>query len=139
MLIDQSEIDSLLAAGAGPPAPPPKIAPRASAPSAAPPRPQPAAASTGGPTETVSDVSRLMRLRVSVIVQLARRPLPVSKIRSLSVGAIIEFDRPVETWLDLLIRNHRIGAGEAVKVGENFGLRVLEIAPKRERITSMGK
>lgn len=91
------------------------------------------------PTLKVNDPSlrRLLRLKVPVIVQLARRGMSVHGVRNLSVGAIIEFEKAVEEPLDLLISDQMIGHGTCVKVGENFGLRVTEICDQRTRLNSM--
>lgn len=70
---------------------------------------------------------RLRRLRVSLIAQLAARRMPLGRIRRISIGTILEFDRGIDEPLDLLANNQPIGRGEAVKVGENFGLRITEI------------
>ena len=85
-----------------------------------------------------SSVRRLLRLKVPVIVRLANRMMPVSRIRRLSAGAIIEFSKSVEHDLSLHVRNHLIGRGTAVKIGEYFGLRVTAIDSPAERVQSMG-
>ena len=129
MIVDQTEIDALLAEADN-------LAASASA-EAAPPPPPPLAPRTRIPTDP--QIARLLRLRVPVIVQLARRRMPIGGVLALSVGAIIEFEKSVEDHLDLLINNHLVGHGQCVKVGENFGLRVIEICGKAQRIRSLGK
>jgi flagellar motor switch protein FliN/FliY len=88
---------------------------------------------TGG-----EDISRILKLQVPVIVQLAGNTMPLSGIMGLTTGAIIEFDKPVDSDLDLLINNKCIGQGQAVKVGENFGLRITQVGSLRDRIQAMG-
>ena len=80
-----------------------------------------------------------MRLEVPVIVKLAERQLPMSEVLRLGVGAIIEFSKANEEPLELLINNKPIGVGEAVKVGENFGLRITQIGDVKSVIRSMGR
>jgi flagellar motor switch protein FliN/FliY len=82
-------------------------------------------------------LKRVLRVRVPVIVELAQHPMPIRKIRRLSPGAIIEFDKSVEDDLTLYVRNRSIGKGHAIKVGEHFGLRITDIGTKRERINSL--
>lgn len=84
-------------------------------------------------------VQRILRLRVPVIVRLAERAMLVSDVLRIRPGTILEFDRPVDTELDLLVGNREIGGGLAVKVGEHFGLRITRIGDVRERIESMAK
>ena len=40
--------------------------------------------------------------------------------------------------LDLVLTNKCIGQGQAVKVGENFGLRVTDIRPVEDKISALG-
>lgn len=89
-------------------------------------------------TTQATDLRRILRLRVPVIVQLARRKLAIVQIRRLCTGSIVQFDKSAESPLELMIRNRVIGAGEAVKVGEHFGLRVQQIRSPVQRIRSMG-
>lgn len=52
----------------------------------------------------------------------------VRAILDLTPGSIVEFDTPASSELDLLANNHLIARGIAVKVGENFGLQVTQMA-----------
>ncbi len=130
-------VDAGAGAGAGemlgeahPPDPEPAVAPPVQAPAQQQPRPI-----------TCSDpaVQRLLKLRVPVIVQLARRTMPIATARSLSVGSIIEFEKNVEDPLDLLIGAAQIGHGLCVKADENFGLRITAIASRADRVKSMAE
>lgn len=90
------------------------------------------------PSYEAEDPSRILRLQVPVIVRLAERTMPLSEIVNLSSGAILEFDKPAEAELDLMINNKCIGRGSAVKVGENFGLRITTIGSVHDRIVALG-
>lgn len=145
MMIDQGEIDNLLdglddlSAAARPKgAPPPSGAPlsggAAPAMSSAPPAP-----SLLDKIPPTSSVARLLRIRVPLVVRLAERPMSVERIRKLSLGMILEFDRSVEDPLELLINDRPIGCGKAVKTGDYFGLRVQSIADSSTRVRAMGR
>lgn len=82
---------------------------------------------------------RILRLEVPVIVKLAERRLAMSEVMRLGTGAIIEFFKNNEEPLELLINNKPIGCGEAVKVGENFGLKITQIGDVKSIIRSLGK
>jgi flagellar motor switch protein FliN/FliY len=97
--------------------------------------PAPAAES---PTTPQAELQRILRLQVPVIVKLAQRKLLLSEVMRLGVGAIIEFVKSSEEPLELLINNKPIGVGEAVKVGENFGLRIKQIGDVKQVIASLG-
>jgi flagellar motor switch protein FliN/FliY len=84
------------------------------------------------------ELQRILRLEVPVIVKLAERKLNLSEVMRLGVGAIIEFTKSNDEPLQLLINNKPIGLGEAVKVGENFGLRITQVGDLKQIIQSLG-
>ena len=100
--------------------------------------PSAAVAAAPAPTPAQSELERILRLEVPVIVKLAERRLNMGEVLRLGTGAIIEFAKANEEPLELLINNKTIGVGEAVKVGENFGLRITQIGDVRSVIRSMG-
>ena len=85
-----------------------------------------------------TELQRILRLEVPVIVKLAERKLMLSEVMRLGTGAIIEFFKSSEEPLQLLINNKPIGLGETVKVGENFGLRITQIGDVKQIIASLG-
>ena len=87
---------------------------------------------------TREELERILHLSVPVIVKLAERRLTLSEVMRLGVGVIIEFYKSNEEPLELLINNKPIGVGEAVKVGENFGLRLTHVGDVKQVIRSMG-
>ncbi|MCG3126587.1 MAG: Flagellar motor switch protein FliN [Phycisphaerae bacterium] len=130
MIIDQKQIDALVAdATAGNASEPPEAhAKRVTSPTA-----RGAVHAPSAP-----ELQHILRLRVPVIVRLADRRMAVSEIVRLSPGAMIEFDRGDDADLELMINNRVIARGSAVKVGENFGLKLTNIGDVRHRIRSMG-
>lgn len=84
------------------------------------------------------DLTRILSIEVPIIVQLSQRTMPLSEILNLTTGSIIEFDKPADSELELRVNNKCVGSGQAVKVGENFGLRVVRIGTLRERIQALG-
>ena len=84
-------------------------------------------------------LARILKLEVPVIVLLAENQMPLSEIMNLSTGAIIEFDKSFDSELDLMANNMCIGRGVAVKVSENFGLRITHIGSLRDRIQALGR
>ncbi len=92
----------------------------------------------GTPAPQAEDVNRILHIEVPIIVQLCERTMPLSEILNLSSGSIIEFSKPADGELELKVNNKIVGNGQAVKVGENFGLRVTRIGTIRERIQAMG-
>lgn len=87
----------------------------------------------------VEDLRRILRVEVPVIVQLAQRQMSMEEVLGLNVGSVIQFDKPFDAELELIISNRRIGAGHAVKVGENFGLRISTIGSVQDTIRALGQ
>ena len=85
-----------------------------------------------------SDLTAVLRLEVPVIVRLGGRAMTLSEVVALVPGSIIELPKNAEEELDLMINNKQIGSGVAVKVGENFGLRITFIGDVRSRIAALG-
>lgn len=85
------------------------------------------------------NIERILKLRVPVVVRIAERTLRTADIMKLAPGSIVEFDRRVDDELDLMVNNRKIGTGHAVKIGENFGLRVGFVGDARQRIASLSR
>lgn len=109
-------------------------------------KPVPGAKSTavGAASPTVSDklpkYSRsLLSVRVPVIVNLAETKMNVHDVIHLGPGAVIQFDKSCEAMLDLEAGGHKIATGEAVKVGDKFGLRITSIRLPEERYQSIAE
>lgn len=79
-----------------------------------------------------------MHLEVPVIVKLAERRLMMSEVMRLGVGAIVEFFKQSNEPLELLVNNKSIALGDAVKVGENFGIKITQVGDIRTAIQSLG-
>ncbi|MCG8407171.1 MAG: FliM/FliN family flagellar motor switch protein [Phycisphaerales bacterium] len=115
-----------------PPAPVPSMPADSSSVAASDPSPSSAA------SHSADRVHKILDLRVPLFVRLAERPMPICDIMQFGPGTILEFDRTVDSELDLMINNCQIGSGVAVKVGEHFGLRIARIGNVKERIDSLG-
>lgn len=84
------------------------------------------------------EIMCLLAIEVPVIVQLGVRRMNVGEVMRFSVGAIIEFSKSADEELELLANNRPIGKGHAVKVGENFGIKLTGISPVKETIRKLG-
>lgn len=79
----------------------------------------------------------LLRIKVPVAVTLARKRQPVSKVVEIGPGTILQFNKSCEQLLELEVNGCEIGAGEAVKVGDKFGLRVVAMKLPGEKFHSV--
>ena len=86
-----------------------------------------------------AELSRILKLKVPVIVKLAERKFNVAEVLRIQTGAILEFNKASDQPLELMINNKAIAFGEAVKVGENFGIRIQQVGDVKAIIQSLGQ
>jgi len=85
-----------------------------------------------------ASVQSLLKLEVPLIVQIAEKIATVAEIERLGPGAIIAFPTSADEELSILVNNSPIGRGSAVKVGENFGVRVNSVESADQRLEALG-
>jgi flagellar motor switch protein FliN/FliY len=86
-----------------------------------------------------ADLQSILQIEVPVIVQIGGRRMTADEVMSLGPGAIIELTKHADDPLDVLVNNKPIGHGTAVKVGENFGVRITGLGKLADRIKAMGE
>lgn len=84
-------------------------------------------------TDLPSYTRSLLRVRVPVAVTLASSKQSVQRILELGPGTLIQFEKSCEEELDLEVGGQRVARGEAVKVGDKFGIRLTSIVLPDER------
>ncbi len=77
----------------------------------------------------------ILKIPVPVRVVLAARKMTVGELGELAPGSIIEFKKSHEQPLTLEIGTHQLAEGEAVRVGEKFGLWITAITLPGERFS----
>lgn len=85
-----------------------------------------------------SDVRSILNLEVPLLVLLGERRVRVLEVTNWIPGAILELPKHAEEELHILVNNKVIGTGVAVKVGENFGVRITYIGDLKDRIQALG-
>ena len=80
-----------------------------------------------------SRIESFSSLEVPIIVRLGERQMHVREALSLVPGSIIELPKNADEELDLLVNNRPIGSGTAVKIGENFGIRLTYVGSDIEK------
>ncbi len=85
-----------------------------------------------------ADLRGILRLEVPVIVVLGSRSMKLSDVTALAAGAIVELPKNADDELELCVNNKVVGVGKAVKVGENFGIRITFIGDVKQRIAALG-
>lgn len=84
------------------------------------------AESDAGNERSALDV--LMRVPLQVSAELGRARMSLAEILSLGKGSVVELDRPAGAAIDVFVEGTPIARGEIVAAGDNFGIRVTELA-----------
>ena len=99
----------------------PEAAPAAVAPAPASPMTTPAGAPGGGGRS-----GRVLNVPVGLVVQIASKKVDVGQVRNITPGMLITFNKTCESLLDVYVADKLKFRGEAVKVGERFGVKINE-------------
>jgi len=90
-------------------------------------------------SRTVSDnqiidrVRRILNLNVTVSVRLAEKKIDLGQLISLCPGTLIMFQKSCDDLLDFYVNNQLYAEGEAVKIGEKFGIKINDVGTKHQR------
>ncbi len=84
------------------------------------------------PVTESSHRERVLAIKAPVAVTLAQRRIALQTILDLVPGAMLTFDKTCDEPLELEVGGHIFACGEAVKVGDKFGIRIrsLGLPPK---------
>ncbi|MBT4500722.1 MAG: flagellar motor switch protein FliN [Gemmatimonadetes bacterium] len=77
---------------------------------------------------------RFRDIPVTISMVLGRTGQTLDELLSLGEQSLIELDKQVGDPIDILLNGRLIARGEVVTVGENFGVRVIELIDSREQI-----
>jgi flagellar motor switch protein FliN/FliY len=69
----------------------------------------------------------LLDVPVQVTVELGRRTVPIGDVVQLGPGSVIELGKAAGESLDILVNGKLVARGEAVVVGEKYGVRIVEV------------
>ena len=82
------------------------------------------------------DLARVMDVKVEVTVELGRRRMSIAEVLNLSPNAVLEFFKKAEDPLDVRVNGRLVARGEAVIMGDRYGVRIVEvIQPNRSQGT----
>ncbi len=83
-------------------------------------------------------LQRLMDLEMPMAISLGRAVLPIRDILKMSSGSLIELDRNVGEYVDLMVHGTVVARGEIVSVKGNYGVRIKEIMSRQDRMALKG-
>jgi flagellar motor switch protein FliN/FliY len=69
----------------------------------------------------------LRDVEVEITLEIGRRKMRIADVLSLSQGQVLELTKAVGEPLDIYVNGQLLGRGEAVVVGERYGVRITEL------------
>jgi flagellar motor switch protein FliN/FliY len=87
----------------------------------------------------LSAVDRILDLPLVIHVELGHRRMRVDDLLQIAVGSVLELDTAAGAPLGIYANQTLIAQGEAVVVGEHYGVRVTEILTPSERVKKLGE
>jgi len=87
-----------------------------------------AAAAATSEGASAHDAMALLRdVEVELTLEIGRRRMKIADVVRLAPGSMVELDKQAGEPLELLVNGRLIGRGEAVVVGDRYGIRITEI------------
>jgi flagellar motor switch protein FliN len=80
------------------------------------------------------DMALLEDIDLTVTVELGQTKLTLKEILELQPQSVISLERHAGEPVDVFVNDTRVAKAEVVVLEENFGVRILEIVPKSQRI-----
>ena len=85
-----------------------------------------------GASRSADSLSFVMDVPVELTIELGRKTTKIGEILRLGPGSILELSKANGEPLDVYVNNRLIARGEAVVVGERYGIRLTEVVVNDE-------
>ena len=97
-------------------------------------------APTGGATAEsqsmgTADLSMILDIPVTLSMEIGQTRISISELLKLSKDSVIELQRMADEPMDVLVNGTLVAHGEAVVVGERFGIRLTDVISPQERLS----
>jgi flagellar motor switch protein FliN len=89
--------------------------------------------------EAVKELERILEIPLQLHVELGSKKMRVKELLDISAGALLELDTEAGAQLEIFANDILIAQGEAVVVGERYGVRITEIISFNERLSRISQ
>lgn len=92
------------------------------------------------PTESTegAGLARVLDIPVVIRVELGRRKMRIQELLATGAGSVIDLESPAGTPLSIYANDTLIAEGEAVVVGDRYGVRITDIVSPTVRAERIG-
>lgn len=85
------------------------------------------------------NLSFLYDVPLQISVEVGRANILLKDLLKMGEGYVIELNKPAGEPLDLYVNSRLIAKGEAVMVGDKFGIRLIDVVSTADRVENLGK
>lgn len=90
---------------------------------------------TSTPPPPPSGAFRLLRdVQVELTLEIGRRRMRIAEILKLKTGQTIDLTKAAGEPLDIFVNGRLLGRGEAVVVGDRYGVRITDLVGQDEEV-----
>ena len=83
------------------------------------------------------DIGSLLNVELPISVSFGSLEMPLEDVLKLDAGSVIELDKSVNDPVAIAVNHRPIAKGEMVMIGDNLGIRILEVESTADRIRSL--
>ena len=91
-----------------------------------------------GADSLVRDLEFLYEVPLQVSVEVGRARILLKDLLQMGEGSVVALDKMAGEPLDLYVNSRLIARGEAVRVGDKFGIRLTEVVSQSDRLEKLG-
>ncbi|MDH3420464.1 MAG: flagellar motor switch protein FliN [Gammaproteobacteria bacterium] len=85
----------------------------------------------------VMNIDLLLDVPLALTLEVGRTQIAVRDLLALSQGSIVELEKLAGEPLDVLVNGTLVAQGEVVVVNEKFGIRLLDVVSRAERVGTL--
>ena len=91
------------------------------------------AAALGNAPRNLDSLEFVMDVPVEVSVEIGRKKMRIAEILRVGTGSVLELNKSAGEPLDIYVNNRVVARGEAVVVGDHYGVRLTEVLISEDR------
>ena len=76
----------------------------------------------------------VMDIPVTLSMELGRTRISIQELLQLNSGSVVELQRMADEPMDVLVNGTLVAHGEAVVIGDKFGVRLTDVVSATERV-----
>ena len=77
--------------------------------------------------ENPTTLNLVLDVPVSLTIELGSCQLPMKEVLQLSIGSVVQLDKPADAPVELSVNGKLIARGEVVVIEDKFGIKITEV------------